>query len=179
MMSWAHEMLQQKKIDFLHLSFLIAGHTKFAPDLLFSKIAQSYNRSDVFTTEELKEIISPYAEVVIDEGKLVCNWRNPLARKYSKVQGIRSLHDFIYVTNPVTSVVLAKVRKFCYAGSFQQSPSHVLRGRDVKESVIPDLETNNYCVLELTKTLTETKLKHLKQMYRDFIPSNRHLMFLD
>ena len=79
----------------------------------------------------------------------------------------------------MTSVVLAKVRKLCYAGPFEQSPSHVLRGRDVKESVIPDLESNNYCVLGLTRTLTETKLKHLKQMYRDFISSNRHPTFLD
>lgn len=179
MMSWAYEMLQQKKIDFLHLSFLIAGHTKFAPDHLFSQIAQSYNRSDVFTTEELKEIISPYAEVVIDEGNLVCNWRDSVAKKYSKVEGIRTLHDFIYVTNPVTSVVLAKVRKLCYAGDFEQSPIHVLRGRDAKESVIPDLEMKNYCILGLTRPLTETKLKHLKQMYKDFIPNDRHPSFLN
>ena len=128
----------------------------------------------MFTTEELKEVISPYAEVVIDDGKLVCNWRDPLTRKYSKVQGIRTLHDFIYVTNPVTSVVLAKVRKLCYTGPFEQSPSHVLRGRDVKVSVIPDLEMNNYCALGLTKPLTETKLKQLKQIYKDFISSDKH-----
>ena len=56
---WAHEMVQQKRVDFLHLSFLLAGHTKFSPDLLFSNIAQSYNRADVFTTEELKDVILP------------------------------------------------------------------------------------------------------------------------
>ena len=50
MMSWAYEMVQQRRVDFLRISFLIAGHTKFSPDLLFSKIAQTYNRSDVFTT---------------------------------------------------------------------------------------------------------------------------------
>lgn len=63
-MSWAYKMLQQNKIDFLSLSFMIVGHTKFAPDLLFSQIAQSYNHSDVFTTEELEGTISPYAEVI-------------------------------------------------------------------------------------------------------------------
>ena len=179
MMSWAYEMLQQKKVDFLRLSFLIAGHTKFAPDLLFSQIAQSYNHSDVFTTEELKGIISPYAEVIIDDGSIVCNWRDVLTRKYSKVDGIRALHDFIFVTNSITSTVLAKVRKLCYAGPFQQSPSHVLRGRNLEESVIPNLATNNYCVLRLTKPLTETKFRHLKQMYKDFIPSDKHPNFLD
>ena len=56
MMGWAYEMVLNKRVDFLRLSFLIAGHTKFAPDALFSKIARSYNRSDIFTTEELKDI---------------------------------------------------------------------------------------------------------------------------
>ena len=84
-MGWAYEMVQHKRIDFLQISFLIAGHTKFSPDLMFSKIARSYNRSDVFTTEELKEVISPYAEVIIDEGAIVCDWRNPLAKKFCMI----------------------------------------------------------------------------------------------
>ena len=54
-MSWATEMVQHKVFDFVRISFMIAGHTKFSPDLLFSKISQSFNHSDVFTTDELKE----------------------------------------------------------------------------------------------------------------------------
>ena len=34
-MAWAAEMVQQGKLDFICLSFLNVGHTKFAPDLLF------------------------------------------------------------------------------------------------------------------------------------------------
>lgn len=49
-MAWAMEMVQQGKLDFLRVSFLIAGHTKFSPDMTFAKIAKSYNRSDVFNT---------------------------------------------------------------------------------------------------------------------------------
>ena len=90
-MAWACEMIQH---GFFRVSFLIAGHTKFSPALLFSKIAQSYNRSDVFTTLELKEVISQYAEVVVDNGEIVCDWRSPMT-KYSKLPGICSLHDFI------------------------------------------------------------------------------------
>jgi len=174
MMSWACEMVQQKKIKFLRLSFLIAGHTKFALDLLFSHIAQSFNRSDDFTTDKLKEIISPYAEVIVDDGKIVCNWQNILTKKYSKVEGIHALHNFIFIINPMTSAVLAEVH--C-VGSFELSPSHVLRGQNVEQSVIPNLATNNYRVLNCTRLLTETKLRHLKQMYKDFIPSDRHPNF--
>jgi len=39
LMSWAVEMVYQGKLQFFLISFLLAGHTKFSPDLLFSKIA--------------------------------------------------------------------------------------------------------------------------------------------
>ena len=38
LMGWAQEMVQQKRLDFFRLLFLIAGHTKFTPELLFSQI---------------------------------------------------------------------------------------------------------------------------------------------
>ena len=34
-MAWAYEMVQQYILDLFHISFLVAGHTKFSPDLLF------------------------------------------------------------------------------------------------------------------------------------------------
>lgn len=66
MIAWALEMVQHGKLDFLRSSFLIAGHTKFSPDLSFAKIAKDYNRSDVFNTEELKDVIALHADVVVD-----------------------------------------------------------------------------------------------------------------
>ncbi len=84
-------MIQLDHLRFLRISFLLAGHTKFSPD------TQSYNRSDVFNTSELKDVISPYAEVIVDNGTIVGDWRNTLITKYSKLPGIRELHDFIYV----------------------------------------------------------------------------------
>ena len=55
-MAWAMEMIQQGKLDFIHVSFMIPGHAKCVPDLLFSKISKTYNKSDVFTTEELQKV---------------------------------------------------------------------------------------------------------------------------
>ena len=66
-MAWACEM----RLSFLRISFLIAGHTKFSPDLLFSRIARSYHKSDVFNTAELREIVSRYADVIVDTGEIV------------------------------------------------------------------------------------------------------------
>ena len=70
LMSWAYEIVQQQKLQFLRVLFLLAGHTKFSPNLLFSKVAQSYICSDVFNTDELKDI-SPYAEVIVNNGTIV------------------------------------------------------------------------------------------------------------
>ena len=68
----------------LFLEFhLIAGHTKFSPLLLFSKISQTYNWSDISTREEPKNVIAIYADVVVDDGTIVCDWRKAMA-KYSK-----------------------------------------------------------------------------------------------
>lgn len=46
LMAWAMEMVQQRLVDFLRVSFMVAGHTKFAVDQLFSLTAKAYN-SDV------------------------------------------------------------------------------------------------------------------------------------
>ena len=130
----------------------------------------------MFKTEELKEIISLYAEVIIDQGEIVCEWRDPLAKKFSKLPGIRNLHDFVYTAS--TSGVIAKVRRLCSTGLYEQSSSHVLRGRDVDKCIIPDPVDHNYSTLGILRPLTDSKLKHLKQMARDFIPSDRRLSFL-
>ncbi len=62
--------------------------------LLFSKIAKTYNARDVFSTTELKDdVIAHYADITEDDGSIVHVWREPLATKYSKMPGIRSLHD--------------------------------------------------------------------------------------
>ncbi len=178
LMAWAYEMIQQGRLSFLRVSFLIAGHTKFSPDLLFSRIAQTYNKSDVFSTQELKDVIALYADVTIDDGAIVCDWRNAMA-KYSKLPGIRSLHDFIFVKNPVTDTVLAKVRKNCAEGNFENATIHVINGRDIEECVIPNQANDNYSSLGKLRPLSESKRKHLGQMSKDFIPADRHLPFIN
>jgi hypothetical protein len=65
-LGWANEMEQQGKLDFVRISFPIAGHTKFAPDLLFCKVSQTVLRSDVFNTTELQEVAALYVYTVVD-----------------------------------------------------------------------------------------------------------------
>ena len=104
---------------------------------------------------------------------MVLNWRSVLT-KYSKLPGIRSLHDFIFMKNSVTDKVVAKVHDNCSEGAFQNAMIHVICGRDIEED-IPDPGKENYTVLGKMRELTETKYKYLQQIYKDFIPSD-HLI---
>ena len=40
--SWAMEMVSNGEVEHIHISFMIAGHTKFAPDRLFSITGRAY-----------------------------------------------------------------------------------------------------------------------------------------
>ena len=75
---------------------MVAGHTKFELDRLFSMTAKAYASSDVFSTEELATTMSPYAKPIVDDGKLVCLWREKLTSKHTKLPGICDLHNFVY-----------------------------------------------------------------------------------
>lgn len=113
-MAWTLETISQQKLEF-RISFLIAGHTKFSPDLIFSKITQSYNCSNVFCTEDMKQVIAPHANVTVE---IVHDWRtNQL--KYSKLPGICNLHDFVFVRSASTNKLVCKVRKLCHGGQFK------------------------------------------------------------
>ena len=118
-MAWAMEYVEQKKVDYLRISFLIPGHTKFDVDRVFSVISKGYATANVFTTAELAAVMSqsPDITTVIDNGNLVYPWRDRLSVKYTKLPGIRDLHDFILVRNPITNHSMMSVRKLCYSGA--------------------------------------------------------------
>ena len=93
---------------------MLAGHTKFSVDQVFSKISNTNRRSDVFTTAQLGDIAGLYADVIIDNGELIFDWRNALAEKYTTFPGIKKLHDFVTVCHPSTQNAAIKAREFCY-----------------------------------------------------------------
>ena len=51
--AWAMEMVSNGSISHVHISFMLAGHTKFAPDRLFATTGNAYKSADVFTIDEL------------------------------------------------------------------------------------------------------------------------------
>ena len=125
-------MVQQRRLDFFRVSFLIAGHTKFSPDLLFSKIAKTYNT-------ELKDgVIAQYADVTLDDGSIVHAWREAVAEKYLK---LRNLHDFVFSKHCGTGAVVTRTRTLCYTGPFSPATMHILTGRNPTESMMRCIPT--------------------------------------
>jgi len=178
-MGWAMEMVQHKMLDYLRISFLIAGHTKFDVDRLFSVTAKSYNSSDVFNTQELISVMSQSDNItaLLENGNLILNWREKVATKYTKLPGIRERHDFIIVRSPDTGCATMLVRDHCYGGAAQKSTMKLNSDVSSETNVIPG-ENENYIALNKKRELTATKLSHLTQMCNNFIPEGRWIEYV-
>ena len=133
-MGCANEMVQQGKFDFICVSFLIAGHTKFVPDILFSKVAHTFSRSDTFTTTELAEIAMKYAYVVIDEGDRVFQVETITSQVFSTPWDTQPARFSICASSRIRCEV-----KVCYSGSIHKCQFHVKKGYmyTLAESAIP------------------------------------------
>ena len=127
------ETVSSGEVDHIHISFMIAGNTKFARDRLFSVTGSAYKVQDVFNIEDLKAICDKSATTYIEQGERVHTWRNSVGKKYSDLPGVRKLHDFLVVKTHDGRVVM-KVREHCYGGDWKESPLHV---RDHSASGIP------------------------------------------
>lgn len=171
-MAWALEHVSTTNIEQLRLSFLVVGHTKFDVDRVFSTTAKAYASEDVFTTEELANIMSQSDNIssIVDNGRLVRPWREKLPVKYTKLPGIRAMHDFYSVHDKSTSKCEMMVRDQCYDGSTRKAS---IRVKEV--GALSFRADENYIS---TRSLTSTKLSNLRQMYTNFVPSERWPPFL-
>lgn len=106
--------------DKIELSFLIVGHTKFSPDGYFGLIKRHYRRSQVYTYDQLSDIVESSSK----NGHNVCvrvskntvspviyrDWSLWLSQYFAKFKGISNYHHFsIERTNP--SILVVKERK--------------------------------------------------------------------
>ena len=159
--SWAMEMVSCGHAEHIHISFMIAGHTKFSPDRLFSLTGCAYKTSDVFSIADLKQICQQAAVTFTIEGDGVYAWREVLGAKYSALPGVRKLHDFLIVRTHDHRVVM-KVREKIYNGAWTNSPLHTVN------PTLSGLPTTTYS--NKTRALTKEKLANLEVMYNRFIP---------
>ena len=170
--AWGMEIVDQSVLSFMCFSFMPAGHTKFAPDRLFSQIASSYNNSDVFNIDELKQLCQSYATCLIEDGSNIFTWRDALAEKYSNLPGVRKLHDFFFICPSPREAVLMKVREHCFdpLEKTSISPLHVIGDAQL----LPLLTYKQ----ARSHPISDEKMAHMVQMYNSFVPLDRRPNFL-
>ena len=164
------ELVSSGRVDYIRVSFMLAGHTKFAPDRLFSAIGSAYKAADVFTINDLNEICVQSATAHIENGGDVFTWRNYLGLKYSDLPGVRKLHDFLVVKTNTGEVVM-KVCEWCFSGEWKRSPLQI-----VNDDVSPTL-LSTYSGTH-AHDIPEGKMTDMVTMYNRFIPLDRRPGYL-
>lgn len=95
LVAWAANSLVSGRLVDLKMSFMIPGHTKFAPDRLFSSVSRVVYKRDLFTVADVVagagSVSSVAAEVGSDE---MHDWRTAISEMYSSIPGIRELRYF-------------------------------------------------------------------------------------
>lgn len=168
--AWAMELVSRGVISHVHISFMIAGHTKFAPDRLFATIGSAYKVADVFTIDELKSLCAPSATTIIESGQNVLTWRDTLGEKYSDLPGVRKLHDFLFIRAHTGQVVM-KVREQCFRGQWKDSLLRV-----VNPMVVGTPSTNYKDKHE--HNIKDDKMANMVTMYDKFISPDRRPDYL-
>ena len=148
---------------------MVAGHTKFAPDQLFSVMARYFYASDIFNERELIEVMERHATVKFDSGRIVSRWREIVSKKYSYFPGIRDLHDFVALRNAGGNATMM-VRKKCYNGMLKHTMS-IRKGLGPQDRALPGV-SESYFAKGWVK-FSESKQTHLNQMNINFIPESR------
>ena len=84
----------------ISLNFLVAGHTKFAPDWCFGLLKQAFRRHDVSCLADLETVVDNSAEVNEaqreDGEKLVAvhDWQAHLGGNFKVLPGMKKYHHF-------------------------------------------------------------------------------------
>ena len=109
LLGWSMELVQHSVLDLIRVPFLITGHTKFAPDRVFSSIGSSYIHKDVFNIAEIVQVAADWFSNAFEEtGVNVLHWRQELDKKYSELTGILKYHDFFVTRNSDDNAELVK-----------------------------------------------------------------------
>ena len=113
-MSWRASTNRHTSITF---SFLVVGHTKFAPDWCFGLFKRQFRRTNVGSLRGIAQVVNDSAECNVSQ--LVCDenghtivptydWTDFFAPHLKKVTGIKKYHHFRF-TSSEPGVVYARV----------------------------------------------------------------------
>lgn len=96
MVAYAAHLVDVGAFANTRLEFMPCGHTKFFPDLLFALVAKFFAKADIFSEEQLLSACRSAGVVTRMTTSLLSFWRRPLQRKFFSIDGISSLHSFVF-----------------------------------------------------------------------------------
>ncbi len=157
LVAWAVELVEKKRFDSVRFIYLTVGHTKFAPDILFSAIAKTFCNSDVFCIEMLHCIAQQYATSLVFTSRLMQHWKAALQKKYTAIPGITEMRD-IMVSKKSGKVNVA-YRRICFDGEYTVLHSYKY---NIKQP-LPELS------LYEPVRLSADKVRQLSEQHRRYI----------
>ena len=97
------------------LSFLVVGHTKFAPDWCFGLLKQKYRKTKIGSITGLAAVVNTSAQcnysqlVTTEDGRTLVktyDWTTFFAAKFKRVSSIKKIHHFVFdIQNPGNVVI--------------------------------------------------------------------------
>ena len=150
--------------------FLVPGHSKFAPDALFSKIGNTFNTHDVFNLQELAGIVERYALCTTFTHNSMLSWKDHFSLKYQPFKGIKSYKDF-RIKLAVNQKPVLLYRQHQYEGNY----STVCKMTEKESVQLPSSPEECY----VHHRVSAEKLVHLTEMYHRYIPIDRYLLWIN
>jgi len=171
MVQYGMELVQHNHFETIKLCFLVAGHAKFDPDRLFSRIANAFNNNDVFVTEQLltliQNTIKPTGDCIHITNNEIIYWKGLLANKYKPLEDIKKYREFLIKRDDDGKVAVFQ-RKCCYEGD---SVHKVLLKEKVAASldIRKQLKKYSYLVKGMSPKLSDEKIQDLCKMFDNCI----------
>eukprot|EP00171_Calliarthron_tuberculosum_P023270 IDg23270t1 len=106
---WTAEMVIRGRFQRVVMSYVVPGHTKFEPDVLFSQISNRFYRKDVFQTSELLHVVE-WNLMMIECVKEHCGSDSLLTGGTLKVKRRVMQDDYVMVSRRKRYSRLAEVR---------------------------------------------------------------------
>ncbi len=169
MIQYGIELVQHNKYDTVEICYLVAGHAKFDPDRLFAQIANVFNISDVFSTEQLLElirnIINPMGSCIHITNSDIVTWKELLGNKYNSTEKIKNYRNFLIKRDDSGKVMILK-RECCYEGNYTHNKLLLIKKNvDANLDLSKNLHEFTYKRMGMSTELSEEKVKDLCKMY--------------
>jgi hypothetical protein len=182
MIQWAMELVERNDFESIRMCYFVPGYAKNDVDRLFSRISNSFSNNDVFTSEQLVDLIQ---NVIVSSGKCIhikssddiVNWKDLLGNKYNPLKNIKNYRDFMIKRNHQGKVVV-KHKTCCYYGDYDEYSNLLKQKVDAALDVDLAEKIKKYSneAKNCTNDLSQAKIADLIKMYDKFLdPISEHL----